>query len=447
MKTTSLYGALRLLLVLLLPGGVMIAQPRTLTLDDVLRLADEQSLDVRRARIALERASRAIESARALYLPEVSAGADYTFNIQRGVFFVAPGTFFNETGSTQVFPIGSRHAGSLTLNISQPLYDPVRRMQQRVAEAGVEVSKAELEASRALVRMNAEKAFYRALYARDEKQTRDEQIAMALANLDVTLARWRGGRAMALDTLTAGVTAARAKTVAQRANFNYLGALLTLATVLDLPDYQNLAVAGKLEIPSAPGPSGGDMVESIDRLNSAQIRLAEAHRAAAETNVALESFSTYPTVDAVGRIQGLGQSDKILPEDPRFAMTSQIGISAFYPISQLWQGNPRREEAVLRVQEAALEIERIRREDSSQREAVLLHMRAARAQLLAEQAGVEQAQRAADITMILFKEGRSALIDVEQAQGRVLEARLAEQQMSLQFLEAYAELKAVVGDL
>ncbi len=74
-------------------------------------------------------------------------------------------------------------------------------------------------------------------------------------------------------------------------------------------------------------------------------------------------------------------------------------------------------------------------------------MRAARAQLLAEQAGVEQAQRAADITMILFKEGRSALIDVEQAQGRVLEARLAEQQMSLQFLEAYAELKAVVGDL
>jgi outer membrane protein TolC len=447
MKMISRSGTIRSLLLLLLTYGGALAQPRALTLDEVLRMADEQSIDVRKARAALDRASLATRSARALSLPEVTAGADYFLNPQRDILFVAPGSSLNETGTTQAFPIGGHHSANLTLDIRQPLYDPLRRMERVIAESGVEVSKAELEVARALVRMNAEKAFYHALYARSEKEAREEQVKTVLANLDLALARFRGGRAMALDTLTANVTVARAKADAQRAGFNYLGSLLTLARILNLPDYENLTVEGRLEIPSAPGPSGGDMVASIGRLNSAELRLAQTERAAAETYATAQSYAAYPRLDAVGRVRGLGQGDEWLPSDMKFAMTSQVGLSAFYPISDLWRGNPKKEEAELRVQEAQLEIDRIRQSDSTRLDAILLNMRAARAQLLAEQAGVEQAQRAAEITMVLYKEGRATLTDVEQAQSRVLDARLAEQQVSLQFLDAYAELKAVIGDL
>lgn len=422
------------------------AQGRTLTLDEALRLADEQSVDVRKARLALERAEHGIASARALFLPEVNASADYSLNLQRQVFFVAPGTPLNQTETTQAFTVGSRHSAGLALNVVQPLYDPLRRMQQMVAESGAEVSRAQLAAAQALVRMNAEKAYYRAVYARSESQARQRQIETATRNLDISLAKFRQGRALALDTITAGASVARAKAEAERARYGYLSALLTLAQILDLPDYQNLDVSGELVVPSEPGPSGGDPGLTMARPNSAQKVVAETQRAAAASSARLEAGTAYPVINAVGRWQALGQSSNTVPDDARWAMTSHVGLAAQWPISNLWRFDSREEEALLRVREAELEIERIVKNDSAHMESLVLAMRAARAQLLAEQASVTQTQRAVDITMILYKEGRATLLDVENAQSRVLDARLAEERVKLQFLDAYAEFKAIAGE-
>lgn len=431
--------------LMLCVGGVAGAQVRTLTLGETLRLADEQSLDVRKAQAVLERSTRSVETARSLFLPELAAAGDYAYNIQRQVFFVAPGTPLNPSESVQAFAIGSRHSATLGLSVTQPLYDPIRRMQRLVAEAGVLVSRAQLDAARALVRMNAERAFYQALYARSESAARDEQIKAALSNYDVTLARFRQGRAMALDTLTATVSVARARASAERARFTYQRSMLTLAQALDLPDYENIDLQGALDVPSEAGPSGGDPLMGRAVPNSAQQKLAEAQRDAAQTTARLEGYTLAPVVNAVARWQALGQSNSQLPDDARWATTSQVGISAQLPISGLWRNDGRRDEALMRVREAELEIERIRKEDTMQLQRLQLAMRGARAQLVAEQAGTEQARRAVEITMILYKEGRATLLDVENAQSRVVDARLAENRARLEFLDAYAEMKAIVG--
>jgi outer membrane protein TolC len=77
-------------------------------------------------------------------------------------------------------------------------------------------------------------------------------------------------------------------------------------------------------------------------------------------------------------------------------------------------------------------------------ETLLLAMQGLRAQAAAEEASVDQARKAVDITMVLYKEGRASLLDVETAQSRVLDAQLARERIELQFLESYAEVKAIV---
>jgi outer membrane protein TolC len=439
------FRAARLLLWLLVPAALG-AQTRVLTLEETLRIADEQSIDIQRARAAVERSARAVESARALFLPEVSATGDYAYHMQPQVLFFAPGTPFNETETTQSFMIGSRHSAGLAVNVVQPIYDPIRRMERAVAESDAGVSTAQLAMARSLVRMNAEKAFYRALYARSESSSREEQIKAAMSNLDVALARFSKGRAMALDTLTANVSVARARAEAERARYNYLAARLALAQILDLPNYRDLEVEGTLEVPTAPGPSGGDMVESAGTINSAELHVAEAERAAAESSVTLEGYRAYPTINAVGRWQALGESNSSIPSDMRFAMTSQVGLSAYYPIFNLWRGNAELEEAKIRVREADLEIARIRHEDSAHVESLLLAMQGLRAQIVAEEASVDEAGKAVDVTMILYKEGRASLLDVERAQSRVLDAALAGDRIKLEFMESYAELKALLDN-
>jgi outer membrane protein TolC len=420
------------------------AQQRTLTLDEALRIADEQSIDIRRARAAAERSAYAVEHARRAFLPEISATANYFVNPQRQVLFVAPDVPFNETGTTQAFPIGSRFSTALSLNITQPLYDPLRRAEKEVAEADVMASSAQLEIARKIVRLNAERAFYRALYARTEQSEREEQISQAMSNLDLTLARFRGGRAMPLDTLTANATVARMRAAAERARYNYLGAKLTLARILDLPDYENLEVSGTLDLPLPPGPSGGAMIATEGGMNSPEARAAETRRAAAEADVRVQSLTSAPTINAVANVMTGGESNSINPADYRWAMTSQLGIILYYPIFNLWRSDPKREEAQMRVREAEIELEGIRKSDSAQRQQFLLDMQAARAELRAEEAALEQGKKAIEIAMILYKEGRASLPDLEAAQSRVTETRLAAERAKLEFMEVYAELKSIL---
>ena len=419
---------------------------QALSLADALRLADSQSVDVRKARLAVMRAERAIAVEQAEWLPTVQATGDYTLNIQKPVLFAAPGTPFNQTDVPQAYPIGNRHAAGLGLDVAQPLYDPLIRMRRLVAEAGAEVSRAQLQAARSLVRMNTEKAFHRAVYARSERQVREEQIRTAMANLDLSLARFKQGRAMALDTITAGAGVARARADAERSRFAYERALLNLAQLLDLPDRRTLEVTGTLDVPTEPGPSGGDPMLAAGPGRSAAVMVAERERSAARASAELAGATAYPRIDAVGHWQALGQSNQAAPTDARWAMTSHVGVRAVWPISNLWRDDAQQQEAELRVREAELEIERLADADSAQLESLMLDMRGARALITAEHASVEQAEKAIGITMILYREGRATLVDVEVAQSRVLEAQLAEDRAKLQFLDAYAEFKAIVGN-
>jgi|GEM_PF-1996147 len=431
------------ILLLLVPAVLAAQTKRLLSLDSALQLADVQSLDVRSAQLALERTSRQMGVLDEEWLPSLSADADYQFNIQRPVLFIAPGNPFNTGENMQAFPIGSRHATALSINGRLPLYNPRVGLQRRLASAQIALSQAQLEGARALVRQQTERAFYRALYSRAARDTRDSQIGRAQENLAFTLSRFRQGRSLALDTLTATASLARSRADAERARYDYLGSLFQLAQLLDINDYRNLEVTGELTVPAAPGPTGGDL--STGRVNGAEARVAEAERGAAAVAADVEGRDFYPTIDAVGRWQALGQSADMLPTDWSAAMVSFVGVTASLPISNLWRGDARVEEARARVAEAELRILKLRREDSIEVETLLLSMQGARAQISAEEATVTEARRAVQITLVLYREGRATWLDVETAQSRLLEAELAVKRATLEFLMNYADLKALAG--
>jgi outer membrane protein TolC len=104
------------------------------------------------------------------------------------------------------------------------------------------------------------------------------------------------------------------------------------------------------------------------------------------------------------------------------------------------------EDARLRAEEVKLEIERIRKRDSAQVEDLLLALQGARARIRAEEASLEQARKALEIAKILYNEGRVTQLEVESAQSRLADVQLAIERIKLEFLESYAELKALVKE-
>lgn len=438
--------------LLLLKAFACTGQTRTLTLDDALRIADEQSVDIRRARVALERSQKAIQTAQAAWLPEAGFNGDLTWNIKRPVLFLPPGTPLNPGTGIQSFETGSRYATGVSATLTWPLYDPAKNAQGRLAETGTDISRAQLSAVRTQVRMNATKAFYRSLYARSEQITREAQIETAAKNLQIVLARYREGRATPLDTLTAATTVVRAQAQAERAGYNERTARLTLANVLEISNYETIEVKGTLQIPAPPGPSGGDTPvmatpETTGRTGSlitpAQ-ELAVARRVAAQAERDAERAGLYPTVNAVGKVQATGQDNTLDPADAKWAVWSQAGLTASYTLSNIWRNDPKREEAELKVKEAELELLRIRQDDSVQVDQLLLRLRGARALAAAETATVTQSQKSVEIATILYKEGRATLLELESAQSKLLDARLAAERAALEYFENYAELQALL---
>lgn len=423
----------------------MTAQTRTVTLAEVVRMAEEESLEIRRLSLAVERVSTDARSVSEAYGPEVALSAEYRLAPQPDVLFTNPDIPFNATGEMDALVIGGYHIGAASIEARQSLYDPRRRVRMRVAESGVSVAQAELEVARGALRRNVERLFYQALYARFEKKTREDQIRQAITNLDFTLARFRQGRALPLDTVTAAATLSRARADARRAGLAYQAVLLQLARRIGVNDAQSLELDGSLEIPTAPGPSGGDMTVAPGLLNSAELRLARQRLEASRVALDAEERNVAPTIDLVGRVRGEGQSADYAPDQWAWGMTSFAGVLARLDLSELWRGDSRREAARIRIRENQLVIDHIRREDSIAIETLLFDMQAARAQIEAEEATREQSIKAIEITTILYREGRATWLDVETAQNRLLETELALERLKLRFLESYAELKAISG--
>lgn len=421
------------------------AQQRTVTLDDALHMADEASFEIRRLRLSVERVAADVEGVNEEYGPDIFASAEYSLSPQPQILFVNPDVSFNTTGEMDALVIGGHHIVSASIAARQPLYDPRRRLRLRLAESGVGVAEAELEVARATLRRNVERLFYRVLFARIEKKTREDLIKQGVANLDFTLARFRQGRALPLDTVTAAAALARAKADAHRAALGYQAALLQLARRIGIADAQTIELDGSLEIPTAPGPSGGDMTITPGFPGSARLRLAEKRLEASGIALESEERITAPTIDLVGNVRGAAQGDGYVPDQWAWGMTSFVGLVAGMSISQVWRGDPRREAARIRIRENQLAILEIKHEDSIAVETVLFDMQAVRAQIDAEEATLEQSRKAIEITTILYREGRATWLDVETAQNRLLETELVLERLKLRFLEDYAELKAIAG--
>lgn len=426
------------------------AQVRTLTLEEAIRIADEQSLDIRRAKITVDRAQKSIESARAAFLPEVRFDGEVLWNIQRPQLFLPPNTPLNQSDQITSIIVGSNYATTASGSIYLSLIDPVKSAQTKLASASAAGVAAQYQALRTTVRMTVRKAYYRALFAHSENQMRTAQTVSSDVNLQIVRARFREGRATPLDTLTANTTMVRSRAQAQRADFAERTAKLMLTQILDLPNNDSLQLQGSLDLPTPPGPSDGiDATSGMSyaRLRTAAESIAQHQRTNASVAVDADKAYLYPSLQAFGRTQLIGQSNSFDPDKARWVVVSQLGINAAYVLSNLWTTSARREESELKLREAELELQSVRRNDSIQLDQLLLRIQAARVLVSSEQASVDQSKKAVEIASILYKEGRTTLFELENTQSKLLDAQIAERRASLEFYDSVAELQALTDEL
>ena len=400
---------------------------RSLTLDDVIDLAEARSEQIAIAQFGVARAVAGEQRARSERLPQVSGGASYDRTL-RSEF---SGVFSSDSGGSgdggfgadfSKLPFGQPNAFRLNLAFSQPLYAGGRiDAQQQLAAVGRTVADTSLRSARAQLVLDATQAFYDAALA-------DRLVAIAEASLqqaEATLAQvelaYKAGRSPEFEALRARVARDNQRPNVIRAQANRTIAYLRLKQLLEIPASQPVTVSAELDdaaldpparfavplaavtaVPAATTAAGRVPVQqatSAVQAQEAAFRIAKSQR------------RPYVSVNsALGEVAYAG-----LPGFDDWRTNWTVGASMQIPLFTGGRLKAEEVSAGADVGEARARQKLAVELSEAETEATLALLDAAVATWTASAGTVEQAARAYEIAELRYREGISTQLELLDA--------------------------------
>jgi outer membrane protein len=439
-------------LCLLLSTSGLHAQDRpavpagSLTLEQVLQLAESRSETIAVSQAAVRRAEGEQVRARSGLYPQLSASASYDRALAsefEGVFDDvslggdgsggdASGGDGTDGGGFEDLPFGRKNTWRATLNFTQNLYSGGRNgAQMTLASAGRDSAQLGVTTTRAQLLFDVTQAYYDAVLSEQLVTIAQSTLEQAGATLQQTQAGFDAGTQPEFEVLRARVSRDNQAPVVIRQRVNRELAMLRLKQMLELPAEADLQLADRLtDERLAPPPPFAERVSGIEaglRVVTGPLavqsstplpqRTAVAEVGAAvrvsEAALRLAETQRLPSVTLNTSYGRIGYPSGVVPEFDRANWT--VGATLQVPI--LTGGRQRGDEAVARA-----ELEQTRAQLKQTEELAALDTRSAWSELVAARAAweatagtVQEANRAYEIADVRFRAGVSTQLELSDS--------------------------------
>jgi outer membrane protein len=411
-------------------SGVVMAQPKRLTLSEAEDIALRNHPRAASAALIAAAAKMGITEARAPFSPQVS-GAVTSVAAEHGSTLAA--------GAVQTSSLYSRVAAGVT--VSQLVTD-FGRTGNLVAFAKARAAAQDQNAAnvRASIRIVIDQTYYEALAAESVLK-----VAQAVsANRELLL---RQVRALAqsslkstLDVSFAEVAASEAELGLVRAENDARAAQARLSAAIGTtqPEAYDLADA------PLPGPldSSAETLREQALKQRPDLAALQANRDAAQRFAQAEKDLNRPTVGLIGVAGALPDTD------PRLKGTySAAGVNVNIPILNGRLFSARRSEAELRAQAAEKDVEDLSVQISEQVRLAWLEANTAFRRLDVTARLVAEAEQALRLARTRYEIGLGSIVEVNQAQLSEVSAEIAAASAKYDYLSRRAALAFVTGAL
>lgn len=457
-RRTIRTAALALLLASPLAAQTPLVRP--LSLDQALRVAQENSEQVRIAEAAVTRAVGGVYQARSASFPQISSNFSYqrtlatpfssfsapapdTMNtpaICEGPFNANPALPLEQRvdsiGARLECPLsigslfsgfqnvgfGSENTYNLAFSAAQNVFTGGRISGQRqAARASREAAEVGVKSARAQLALDVTRAYYDAQLAARLLEIAEATLAQTDTTLQQTELGFRVGTQPEFEVLRARVTRdnQRPTVIQQRANREL--ALLRLKQLLDLPFADSLTLTTELEVqPLAPAATPGADTLTLER---APVRQAAQSVALQEGQLRIARAERLPNLSLAMQYARQAFPSGAFPDLGDFQTNWTVSAALQLPIftGGRIRGDRMIAEATLNQAEAQL---------AQTRQLAALDTRNALAQLTAADAvweasagTVEQAERAYEIAQLRFGEGISTQLELSDVRLQLQQAR------------------------
>lgn len=436
--------AVRLVLILfLVMPGALLAGTQRITLDEALDIALRKNKEIAAARLGVEKAEAQIAEAIGNALPSLNLSAMYTRNLQLPVFFIPD---FQNPSSGRLNPVtvGLDNQYSVGLSASQILFNSAVFTGIGASKIYKYAAQEQLNSTIATVLTQTKKQFFAALLARDLVGIAEASLNNGRENLSTIQVLFREGLVAEFDAIRAEVAVENIRPYVTQAEAGYRNAIHALETQLG-GDFQD-----SLE----PEGSFSATLEELPTEETAMVKaLKDNYDLKAlmlQTDVTKEFVSVaesdyFPTLAAFGNWQNQGQSNTF--SEWTSASSTGVGLSLSMNLF-----NGLRTKA--KVQQSQADYETVRTQLARLKDGIKLQVKSflnllvsARQRVQAQQRTVEQAQRGYEIAQIRYREGTGSLLEINDSDLALAQARTNKVQALHDYYSAKADMDRVLGSL
>jgi len=476
MRSMTLSIAITLVLGLPAATGAQAGSPalqgRALSLEESVAMALQESRAVRDSRLQLQVAERQVIEARGRALPDVTATASYTRNLQP-LESLLPAIIIDPTASPDEFiaiQFGADNNWNSSLSLSQPLFDYNVFVGLKVSSTFRQLN---IEMVRGVAQQTAtatRKAFHGVLLARERLRLTQNSVDRLRQPLAETRARNDAGLASDYDVLRLEVelgnlepqlrqssdalgAANRGLAITMgldaRSTFRALGSLGDIDVVgrtVSSPESRSLLqVIGE---PMALDIGPAILVERALRERS-DLRQARINKELSEAQAKASLSDLFPRVEATYvysiSAQENGRPDFFGESSRQQATVMQAGISVTLPIFSGFQKVSRLRQQQLTVDRAATGLELLGEQVTNEVQTLYDALEETRLRAAAQTRAVGQAQRGYEIASAQYQEGVSSRLEVIDAENALRVSEFNYATAVFDHLNAQADLDLAVG--
>lgn len=451
------------------------AGSQTLTLDECIAYALNNSVNVKNAVVDEKIADARVKETRGIGLPQVEASVGLTHNQKLPRFFLQnpePGqeSFFDISGISGIQPgdvvaaqnfFQLKSAGNAAVSVSQILFNGSYLVGLKAANAYRELSVKSTEQTEEQVVQQVTKAFFGVLINKDRMNLFDNNIARVDSLLKTTQAMFRNGFAEGIDVDRIQVTLNNLR--AERDKFYNLQELSVqlLKFQMNYPMNQPLDVSGDI----AALKIDKDLLQNYelqwDYTQRSDYQLLEANRNLQELDVKNKFSAGLPSLVAFANLGYSTQSPTIgglFRTETNIADGDGIGPDKWYPFTSfgvslsipIFSGLQRS----YRLQQAKLNLMKVENSFTTLKSAIDLEVKQAAINYLnaiktleSQRANTSLAENIARITKIKYEQGVGSNLEVVDAEASLKEAQVNYYNALYDALIAKVDLDKAYGKL
>ena len=447
--------------------------PVVITLEQALEIALSENVAVKVSDMEIKRTEYAKRGSYASLFPQIDASGMYQRTIKKQVMYMdfdmssimgggLPGGIPGEGGTenpsapdTQApskedssgggLEVGRWNTWSAGLSASMPLVNAQLWRSLRISGLDVELAVEKARSSRLDMVTQVKNAYFGTLMAKEAFNVYKEVYENAMKNYEETQKKFSSQKASEMDVLRAKTSVANAIPNVYNAESSVILALWQLKAVLGVELDMNIDVAGCLEDYSHQMFYDIHQHDSISVDHNTTMKQLAIQAEQLAENIKIQQFANIPSLSMMFNFSMNAMTNDFNFSEYKWTPYSYVGFSLNIPIfaggkryHQIRQARNQYEQVKLQTVNTERQLKIAIRQSLNTMETNMKSYYAAKD-------AVAAAQKGYDITSMAYQVGRSTLVELNDAQLALTQARLAESQAIYNFVTAKAQLEQTIG--